>query len=466
MDGRRRPADRRADAEAAGRVGCAAGAGGTPTPRRNRTAGNGAARTQPAAGGQYTVAEGDTLWSIAQQLGTTTDALVEANHLEDADLLVSGRTLVVPGRGSSSGGATSGRARGSARRVRRLRRLAGFRRGGRDFGGAGGAAGASAAAPARGRRRASASGAVHRPAGRDAGRDRAAIRREAGRDRPGLGHRRSEPDRGWRGGQGAAAGLRARVVEGETLRDIAAREKVDLGSLVDFNEIEDPELIRVGQVVCGPGAGAEPAGRGIGRTRGSSPRLLARLSAPCGSGGSRHRDPAAGSPAPAAPAAAAPAAPAAPGAAAPARRGGAGRRLRNQAPAAAANAAAPKPAPAAPAPPLRQSSPHGWRWRRRCAERRAGGRGAQTARGALRLGRLGAERLRLFGPVWYAVRQSGKAISRGMLGEYNSGSHPAATTSSPATWSSSRTRTTPGLSHNGIYVGNGQFVHAADEQSA
>src|SRR3979490_1298917 len=33
----------------------------------------------------YTVAEGDTLWSIAQQLSTTTAALVDANKLDDAD---------------------------------------------------------------------------------------------------------------------------------------------------------------------------------------------------------------------------------------------------------------------------------------------------------------------------------------------------------------------------------------------
>src|SRR5438094_10450514 len=42
------------------------------------------------------------------------------------------------------------------------------------------------------------------------------------------------------------------VKAGETLRDIAAQEKVDLGSLIDFNELDDPELIRVGQVVLVP----------------------------------------------------------------------------------------------------------------------------------------------------------------------------------------------------------------------
>src|SRR5205823_8299033 len=52
----------------------------------------------------YTVADGDTLWAIAQQFGTTTTALVEANHLDDADHLALGTQLVVPG---AAGAATA-----------------------------------------------------------------------------------------------------------------------------------------------------------------------------------------------------------------------------------------------------------------------------------------------------------------------------------------------------------------------
>ena len=44
------------------------------------------------------------------------------------------------------------------------------------------------------------------------------------------------------------------VQAGETLSDIAAQEKVDLGSLVDFNALEDPALIHIGQVVMVPAA--------------------------------------------------------------------------------------------------------------------------------------------------------------------------------------------------------------------
>src|SRR5918912_4382380 len=51
----------------------------------------------PAAARTYTVADGDTLWALAHRFGTTTDALVQANHLDDPDHLALGTQLVVPG---------------------------------------------------------------------------------------------------------------------------------------------------------------------------------------------------------------------------------------------------------------------------------------------------------------------------------------------------------------------------------
>ncbi|HET6315084.1 MAG TPA: C40 family peptidase [Chloroflexota bacterium] len=69
------------------------------------------------------------------------------------------------------------------------------------------------------------------------------------------------------------------------------------------------------------------------------------------------------------------------------------------------------------------------------------------------------------GFVWYAVRQAGKSISRGLLGEYNSGAHPSRDELRAGDLVFFQNTYAPGLSHNGIYVGNGQFVHAADEQS-
>lgn len=67
------------------------------------------------------------------------------------------------------------------------------------------------------------------------------------------------------------------------------------------------------------------------------------------------------------------------------------------------------------------------------------------------------------GFVWHAARQAGKSISRGMLGEYNSGSHPSRDELKPGDLVFFQNTYSPGLSHNGIFIGNGQFVHAADE---
>ena len=51
----------------------------------------------PSSSRSYTVAAGDTLWGVAQQLSTTTAALVDANHLDDPDHLVAGAQLALPG---------------------------------------------------------------------------------------------------------------------------------------------------------------------------------------------------------------------------------------------------------------------------------------------------------------------------------------------------------------------------------
>lgn len=63
----------------------------------------GAAVTPPAValpaqdGAQtYVVESGDTLWDIAQRFGTTVEALVEANGLEDAADLTVGQQLTIP----------------------------------------------------------------------------------------------------------------------------------------------------------------------------------------------------------------------------------------------------------------------------------------------------------------------------------------------------------------------------------
>lgn len=44
----------------------------------------------------YVVEPGDTLTQIAERFGTTVDALVEANGIEDPDLIQPGRELRIP----------------------------------------------------------------------------------------------------------------------------------------------------------------------------------------------------------------------------------------------------------------------------------------------------------------------------------------------------------------------------------
>lgn len=51
----------------------------------------------PVQGDSYTVERGDNLDSIARRFGTTVDALVEANNIEDPTSLFVGQELVIPG---------------------------------------------------------------------------------------------------------------------------------------------------------------------------------------------------------------------------------------------------------------------------------------------------------------------------------------------------------------------------------
>ena len=56
------------------------------------------ARASTTGGTTYTVAAGDTLWSIAQQLGVSTEALTKANALDNPDALQAGQHVVAQAR--------------------------------------------------------------------------------------------------------------------------------------------------------------------------------------------------------------------------------------------------------------------------------------------------------------------------------------------------------------------------------
>lgn len=54
-------------------------------------------------GGSYTIQPGDSLSDIAGQFGTTTSDIVEANGLEDANRIIAGRKLEIPGASGGDG---------------------------------------------------------------------------------------------------------------------------------------------------------------------------------------------------------------------------------------------------------------------------------------------------------------------------------------------------------------------------
>lgn len=69
------------------------------------------------------------------------------------------------------------------------------------------------------------------------------------------------------------------------------------------------------------------------------------------------------------------------------------------------------------------------------------------------------------GFVYYVMAQSGNGVSRGMWGQYSAGRHPSRSDLQPGDIVFFQNTYMAGLSHNGIYLGGGQFVHASDERS-
>ena len=362
------------------------------------------------AGRSYIVAVGDTLWAIAQQLGTTPDALAQANHLDDPDHLALGTRLVVPGPASANAAAAAPHAPAT-----------------------------TAATPTPLPGPASSSRPSPAPSSAIAGRSllvsytvqpgetlsqiarqfdvrpdavaQASALEDADRLSVGLVLRVPGP------------GKEHQVSAGETLRDIAAQEKVDLGSLLDFNQLDDPDLIHVGQVVLVPvPANAPPAEAGPAAAQAATATPRPKPS------------PAPPTPAPAPPT---------PAPATQAPTPAAGQLAAGKAAAPLAVVSPPRAAPSdglAGAALKFLGAPYVW--------------GGSSPSG-----------FDCSGLVWYVSRQVGKPLSRAMLGEYNGGSHPARDELKPGDLVFFQNTYAPGLSHNGIYIGNGQFVHAADEQA-
>lgn len=332
-----------------------------------------AASAPPAATTTYVVAEGDTLWAIAQQFSTTTDRLVALNHMDDPNRLVLGATLSVPGSPVASASAAPAAPASAA--VAQTP-----------------STGSSSAAPIGPKRAVMVTYTVR------AGETLYAIGRQfdVKADTIAQANGLEDPSR-IRSGLVLKIPLPGRehlVQAGETLRDIALSEKVDLGALIDFNALDDPELIRVGQVVVIPA----PPSNATAAASAQAQAQTAASSAP------------APSPTPT------------PG---------------------------PKPTPM----PLPPNAP---------TDGLAGA--ALKFLGAPYVwGGSSPKGFDCSGFVWYVTKAAGRPLSRGLLGQFNSGAHPTREDLKVGDLVFFQNTYTPGLSHTGIYIGNNLFVHAADE---
>ena len=69
------------------------------------------------------------------------------------------------------------------------------------------------------------------------------------------------------------------------------------------------------------------------------------------------------------------------------------------------------------------------------------------------------------GFVWYVHKISGKDISRGLWGQMNAGPRVPKNELQAGDSVFFANTYMPGLSHAGIYIGGGRFIHASDERT-
>ena len=67
---------------------------------------SGTPSSAPPTGNEYTVQAGDTLYSIAVRYGTTVEAIQSANGIVNSSLIRIGQKLIIPGGGTTSGPVT------------------------------------------------------------------------------------------------------------------------------------------------------------------------------------------------------------------------------------------------------------------------------------------------------------------------------------------------------------------------
>jgi cell wall-associated NlpC family hydrolase/nucleoid-associated protein YgaU len=263
-------------------------------------------------------------------------------------------------------------------------------------------------------------------------------------------------------------GVEHEVQAGESLADIADFYKVDLGPLIDFNSLSDPDNLRVGLHLTIPGAERpQPSFSLAGGGTAVSVPAPAVAAAP--STASRATTNVAAAQRPAAQSTLAQAKPqarpAAPQAAA-----------KPQAPAAQARPAAPAAVAAAkPQAPAAQARPNTLSAAAVSAPVSVvtGGAGGGAVVSAA-MKHLGARYVfggtspagfDCSGFVWYVHKALGKPVSRGLWGQLNGGPRIALSALQPGDTVFFANTYMPGLSHAGIYIGGGRFIHASDESS-
>ncbi|MBI3967683.1 MAG: LysM peptidoglycan-binding domain-containing protein [Chloroflexi bacterium] len=212
-----------------------------------------------------------------------------------------------------------------------------------------------------------------------------------------------------------ADGLLYKVKPGDTLREIADKMGVKATSIASANGLADADSLKVDATLVIPGAKVAPAETTIA----AKPQVVAASVSP--------RQ-----------AAQAPATPSKPAAQAPA-------------------ASAPRPAPAAPAAPPPARSGGG------------GGTLVDVARRYLGTayvwGGTGPGGFDCSGFVWFVHKTAGISIPRDLWGQYQSGTRVSIDALQPGDIVFFANTYTSGLSHNGIYIGGGRFIHAQSEST-
>jgi cell wall-associated NlpC family hydrolase len=250
----------------------------------------------------------------------------------------------------------------------------------------------------------------------------------------------------------AVNGVEHEVQSGESLADIAEFYKVDLGPLIDFNALSDPDSLRIGARLTIPGAERPQPGfslAGVGNGAVPGPAVAA---APAVTGSAN---------------VAAAQRPAAQTALAGARP-----QAKPQAPAAKPQARSAAVAAAKPQAPAAQRSNQLTASAISAPVGITGGGGASVVSAAMK--HLGARYVfggtspagfDCSGFVWYVHKAAGHSVSRGLWGQLNGGPRIALSALQPGDTVFFANTYMPGLSHAGIYIGGGRFIHASDESS-